>query len=358
MKNLVLIILFIVIQSREKSFAQHQRDSLTINFPLFISSALDGRMKEALRTLDNGPDSLLIRRHLVIKNELIKRFGYEEDIGTYHIIHKSPVDSLLSIYKSYWRRSLLGFNDIYDDSLKEDLINLFEIKNVKLGNDSLVDTKIEFALKKHIKSKGLYSTGFSRTGKYYDLLVWKSEKDTIYKFKLNNEKIECPVVFMEDFVSLGWQEYATADKIHPGGWATKNSLYCVKKSYDLNSESFLISYLAHEGRHFKDYSDFPRLSNPDLEYRAKLTELSMAKSTIFSLLYFFIANSNFESDDGHLLSNYFVIRDLSQKIFKKKFQNNIEEWKKINPDVIRKISYSLLMENGIFLVKNNKYVIN
>ena len=43
----------------------------------------------------------------------------------------------------------------------------------------------------------------------------------------------------------------------------------------------MISYLAHESRHFEDYQLFPKLKSADLEYRAKLTELSMANETLY-----------------------------------------------------------------------------
>lgn len=94
---------------------------------------------------------------------------------------------------------------------------------------------------------------------------------------------------MDEFVTLGWTEFATMDKYHPGGWATDDALNCVKKAYDVSSETFLISYLAHEGRHCSDYKHFPKLRNSaDLEYRAKLTELSMADSTLLQLIVFLL----------------------------------------------------------------------
>ena len=356
MKNFSLFIAFSFLLSNGNSYAQ-QSDSSKINFPAFVSFALNGNIKQGLKVLNDVPDSFLIRKHFLIKQELIKRFGYENDESSFNANHKSSIDSLFLIFKSYWRNSLLHFNDNFDTTLKRNLISFFKINNAMHLTDSLIDNKIELTLKNYVTSKGLHCAAFSHTGKFYDLLVWKSEKDTSYNFILNNENITCPVIFMDDFVTLGWQEYATADKIHPGGWATTTSLYCVKKSYDLNSESFLISYLAHEGRHFNDYSKFPGLSNPDLEYRAKLTELSMANSTLFSLLQFFIFNSNSKSTDGHQLSNYYVIRDLSRKFFNKDLQENIDEWKKINPDLIRKTSYEILLENNATLAKNhNKYI--
>ncbi len=190
-----------------------------------------------------------------------------------------------------------------------------------------------------------------KPGKYFDLLVWASEKDTTYSFSLHNEQTSAEVVFMDDFVTLGWEEYATLDRYYPGGWATKKALYCVRKVYDLNSEGFKISYLAHESRHFADYKIFPKLKSADLEYRAKLTELSMAQKTLYKTIEFFINNSNYESENGHSVANYCVIRDLSKVIFKNEFEKDISKWKEISVEQINKAAYDLLEANTESLMK-------
>src|SRR4029077_9164441 len=66
---------------------------------------------------------------------------------------------------------------------------------------------------------------------------------------------------------------------HTDGWATAMTLYAVRSAYDIESESFRVSYLAHEAQHFADYGRFPKLARPEREYRAKLTELAEAQAT-------------------------------------------------------------------------------
>lgn len=153
------------------------------------------------------------------------------------------------------------------------------------------------------------------------------------------------VLFMEDFVTLGWEEYATLGNYYPGGWATKDAIYCVKSAYDLKSENFLISYLAHEGRHFIDYKLFPKLESADLEYRAKLTELSLADKTMYELIEFFIQNANFASENAHSVANFCAIRDLSRSIFGIDFEKDISKWKSIRPSKINKAAYKLIQLN-------------
>jgi hypothetical protein len=228
-------------------------------------------------------------------------------------------------------------------------------KNLEVSDS---DEKFDKHLVNYIKSKGLHTTGFGQTGRFYDLLVWKKETDTVYKFTLHGQMIRTPVVFMEDFVTLGWEEYATMDKAFPGGWAKPTALYCVKKSYDLSSESFLISYLAHEGRHFEDYRLFPKLATTDLEYRAKLTELSLLEKTLFDTLSFFIANADYKTEDGHKRADYYVVSALSKKLFNSEFESDIARWKTLKPGTIHIASAALFSENTAALQKQGKKVVS
>ncbi len=66
--------------------------------------------------------------------------------------------------------------------------------------------------------------GLARPAGLYDLLVWRTEKDTTYSFAVNKDRLTVKVVFMDDFITLGWEEYATLGKLYPGGWATDQAL--------------------------------------------------------------------------------------------------------------------------------------
>ena len=83
-----------------------------------------------------------------------------------------------------------------------------------------------------------------------------------------------------------------------------------------------------------------------MEYRAKLTELSMAKKTLYQLIKFFISNANYDSDNGHSVANYCVIRDLSKTLFKVTFENDINKWKGFSIKKINKIAYKILQANA------------
>lgn len=318
-------------------------DSVKLDLSKIYSLCLDGNVTPALEILSAIDSSSLKDDDRKLKERFESRFKFEKDESGYLENKRSDISDLLKIYQGYWRKSLLNNSGNYDDELIKDL-------SVFLKSDENSDS-INIQLKNYISSFGMRTTGFGRTGKLLDLLVWSSETDTNYSISLHEEKINVNVVFMESFVTLGWEEYATMERYYPGGWTTKESLFCVKSAYDLNSEGFKISYLAHEGRHFSDYKIFPKLTSADLEYRAKLTELSMAKETLIRTINFFINNANYEGNNGHSVANYCVIRDLSKKLFNSDFEKDIKKWEQIKIEDINDAAYAILNENTKTLKK-------
>ena len=328
------------------------------NLKKFYSFALDGNIPEALKIL-SLEENLMNEDELKIKEEFLKRFGGNEDMSDFLIRKTSSIDGLLRIYRDYWRVSFLsGKSD--DTSLRSSLSSYFTSLYPldAVGSDLMNDDSLDTYLKRFIMDNGLKTTGFGKTGKFYDLLVWKNEHDTVYEFDLNGRKISPRIVFMTGFVTLGWEEYATLGKYYPGGWATTEAIHCVKDAYDLKSENFLVSYLAHEGQHFEDYKIFPKLSGADLEYRGKLVEISMANETLYKLLTFFINNADYESDNSHSVANYCVMRDLSLQIFDETFVADTEKWAGVSRERINEAGISLLEKNTENLTKAGSDVVN
>jgi hypothetical protein len=164
--------------------------------------------------------------------------------------------------------------------------------------------------------------------------------------KLPERTIQVHVVFLDRFVSLGWAGYATCGRAHSGGWATKDSLFALKSSYDLESENFSVSYLAHEGRHFSDYGRFPKLEQPELEYRAKLTELAMSKTTTYDLTVGFARMNGPDRSIPHQFANYWVARNMSRAVFQGDgVVDDAGRWRSVPADRIRREARRLLQEN-------------
>lgn len=344
------ILFLIILLFCLNTFAQKdQTDIMKIDKQKIYSYCLDGNVMPALAILKSYGDIKLNDEDLKFKTDIENRFGYEEDRSVYPVNGNTQIRGLLEIYRNYWRMSLLADNsDLYGkyDSLLKKNVSDFLSVQFPAGKDNFnIDDSIDVYLKKYISSKGLLTTGFGKTGKFFDLLVWKNQEDTTFTFILHGEETGAKVVFMEDFITLGWEEYATLGRYYPGGWATSDALYCVKSAYDTESENFKISYLAHESRHFADYKLFPKLKSADLEYRAKLTELSMAENTLYQTIEFFIKNSNYESENGHSVANYCVMRDMSITLFKSEFEKDISKWKGTDKEQINNTAYELLKAN-------------
>lgn len=298
----------------------------------FYGMCLDANVSKALQYVPKN-----------LAPEFEKRFKYETDQSDYLVKHTSVIDPLLAIFHNYWRKSLLDSTKKYEDA--------FNAEQQKFLNKE--------SYKDYIRSKNLYSTdSIDKVGRLYDLLVWRKQTDTAYSFRIHKEKLHVRVVLMEDFISLGWEDYATLGKFYPGGWATPDALYCVSAAYDKKSENFLVSYLAHEGRHLNDYKLFPGIKGKDLEYRAKLTELSLLDTMLFKMIQFFISNANANSENDHNLADYYVIRDLSRKLFHKEFETDTAQWKLLSKKHINKTACQLLKENTKTmrnLYKSNQY---
>lgn len=358
----IKILFFIILAGYCNSFPQNfQSDSVKIDWTKISSRALDADVSSALILLDIDSTKLLSEKDKTRKQDFEKRFKFDDDISNYlENRSKYGINDLLKIYVSYWREALLNKSKNYDTTLSVNLLDFFKslngTDNLNIADSIIPDTLNSF-VKNYINGKGLYTTGFGMTGKLLDLLVWKSQIDTVYKIKLYSEELDVRVCFMQEFVTLGWEEYATFGVYYPGGWATGDALYCVRDAYDINSENFTVSYLSHEGRHFSDYKLFEnKLSGAELEYRAKLTELSLAKETSMKLISFFLSNANFESNNSHSIANYFVIRDLSKKIFKVDYEKDFKKWEALNTEIIRSVSNDILDDNTEMLKKQGKNI--
>lgn len=150
---------------------------------------------------------------------------------------------------------------------------------------------------------------------WYDLLLWKSQWQQKLEIELTDQRLELNVIFMDDFISLGWTDFATLGMTSSGGWAAVDAIYCVSWAWNHDSENFAVSFLKHEGRHFADFKTFPNLGVIDLEYRAKLTELAFASTTLPRILANFTVNSSPNSGSPHAFANYLITRDLYRAIF-------------------------------------------
>ena len=290
--------------------SKQKRSGPNLLAPVY-SKALEGDVREALRILEKVPVDSLGGFERSERECLLRTFA-EKKLPPLEV--RDPfVAELIGVYREYWIRVLLQ-----ELSVPEGEMYLFKRLSAFLGGagyrakydslDDLLDELGSILLQKSFHSiRGV-------TRPYYELMAWGKETARTYDVRLPEITIPVKVVFMQDFAVLGWSAFATCGKAYSSGWAKKDSLYCVADSYDTASETFSVSYLAHESQHFADYKMFPKLEQPELEYRAKLVELAEAKETAHALVIRFASQTGHNRSAPHNFANLKVVTDLSRSI--------------------------------------------
>nr|WP_321231626.1 hypothetical protein [uncultured Psychroserpens sp.] len=318
------------------------------NFKKLNPYALRGEMDAVFEILEVADDNSLTEKQLIKKKNYYKRFLYRAENYNYNTSDPQIID-ILNRFQNYWRSIIIEKVDQkLADSLFRGEMNFFLKKHYKpkFSLDE-IDQDYYSLFKSYFKDKGMHGFAMAKTGHLYDLYLWKNEDEIVYDIVLpegSTEKV--PVVFMKNFISYGWSHYTTFGQSFSGGWVTPTKLFCVEETYDKNSEKFKISYVSHEGQHFLDKKIFPKLKQTDLEFRAKLAELSLAKKTINNLIKNFIIYSKNDTSDAHSFANYMVIKLLAKEVFDSEFESDIEKWKQIPHVRINEISLRLLKEHS------------
>ena len=318
----------------------------TKDFGSIYPHALRGDVKTALEILDSLPNAELTKKQLEIKEKYYKRFKEQNE----EVARKTEdpfVRYIIETFHNYWKKVFLRKSSLKkaEEVARNDLVEYLFANNLVEPNETKknVRNNLDKHIKKILRSKGHYSI-MSRTPPYRELMIWQEQTEQEYVIQLPEGEQRVKVVFMGDFLSHGWSEYATLGRSQAGGWTTKDAIYCLK-SYDVSSENFRVSLLVHEGQHFADYKSFPKLKATDLEYRAKLAELSKAKETIYSLLKHFTDNAKYDKKHPHPFANYCIIRDLSKRLFDQDFVSDMKKWEAISHEKINEASAELLKRN-------------
>ncbi|HET7904389.1 MAG TPA: hypothetical protein VFM17_07505 [Candidatus Eisenbacteria bacterium] len=276
-----------------------------------FDAALGGDMVAALALIDSIPAARLSPKDSATADCLTRTFRSpptSEDLPP-------RSGAILAAYRNYWQSVLLRRTTTAEaeSRLLSDLNAVVGAAAADTTGAGGLEAASEQA-KATIESEGLHAlTGV--TSPFWELMIWKVHTPTTYKVTLTDQTLDVRVVFLDDFVSLGWAAYATCGRAHTGGWATSEELYALKSSYVLDSEDFRVSYLAHEGRHFADYKRFPKLEQPELEYRAKLTEIALSDTTTHSLISNFSRRTLRDRSVPHSFANYCVARDMAKAVF-------------------------------------------
>jgi hypothetical protein len=310
----------------------------------YIALARQGdlrRAPELFGILGNAGGSPLDRE---LATSFENRFILQNDSGTE--LHENIfINRLMRIYTRYWTRSLLG--ELAFEHGKTWLES--EIGRLLIDHDPhaalATGSGAMAALDRALSLQGVY---FDRSfvAPWYDLLLWTRQRSERRQIRLTDQVIDLEVVFMDDFISLGWTEFATLGMTSSGGWTGSDAIYCVSFAWDRDSENFEVSFLKHEGRHFADFRQFTDLEVVDLEYRAKLTELAFADRTLAQILANFTVNSAANAASPHSRANHLVIRDLQRAVFGSGPPPQPDPWRQVPRETVNQAAAVLLEQDS------------
>jgi len=267
----------------------------------------------------------------------------------------SLIINVLTIFHNYWtsvlmKKESMGAAGEKYGLLLMNFINSYNQRNEEISKNKLNMDNLMSVLSNLLKQNGYYSR-IDKTGNIMDLIIWTKQSKETYTITIADTLVNVPVVFIDSTVTTGWEGYATFGHFYPGGWTSADTLYCIKKDYDINSEKFRVSYLTHETQHLLDAKTYSGCSGWLAEYRAKLAELSSAENTVYNLIDAFIKGSKNDSLLTHPFAEYKLIGDLSKDIFKEGFVTDRQKWDKVPFQEINMTSEKLLRQNSNTLTK-------
>lgn len=314
----------------------------------YISLALQGDLRSARELFDetgeNGTPSsdnglaARFRSRFVDQNEMLS-----PDTGD------AFVNSVVRVYREYWVRTLTRRHTVEEGAhfLETALLDLLRQsgETVQPHPASGAFDRVGAVL----RDKGFHYLE-AEAPPLRDLFLWKSEENKRYMVRLTDRTQAVRVTFMKEIYSMGWKEFATLGLVSTTGWVEGTNLYCVSQAYDRSSEEFRVSYLKHESRHLADFERFPGLPSSELEYRAKLTELAFASTTLRGLLEDFTSKSDPNPGAPHTFANHRVSRAMYLALYGKPMPGSGSPWLNVKVSAANQAARKLLRQNTGMLI--------
>lgn len=218
-----------------------------------------GRLRPAMEYLARFPEQAELYRQYMSLYQQEHYLSYDVD---------SQLQDILLAYQKYYRDAFY-----LEQSPEEAAEGLRARLAGLLGAGAASLDELEELAAEAFRAGGFHFLG-GRTGGCYGPYIWRTEELRRYEVELPEGVQEYAVKLLGGFVMESWLSYLTFALSGTGGWSNGDGLiHCVKRHYDLESESFRVSLLKHEAQHASDQSRYPGMSSADLEYRAKLVEL-------------------------------------------------------------------------------------
>lgn len=219
-------------------------------------------------------------------------------------------DRIIGIYRSYWQRAMvLADRNSAEEKLFNGLRNAIRRPDLKDREAVLTEVSVQ------LNARNIYTSSQGKTATLYDLLLYLQEEEKPYKVDLaDGTTFDVKVTLMRSMISSGWSRYFNCGGPGTGGFATSDGLFAIAETYDLDGEDFLGSFLTHETRHFADYKRYPDLEGPELEYRAKLSELAVVDKTQKEVVELFEGNQGDDRAIPHSYANKRVLIALRDRL--------------------------------------------
>jgi hypothetical protein len=334
---------------------QKRAQDETFSFDRIYYYAIQEDVKKILVSINSLNEDSLSVDQTELKRKYNARFLERSEVFNFNT-NDSLIINLLIAFQNYWTEVLMKESTVNNAENKyKTLITNLLLSSSNESEQNAIRFDFRNAMSKILKEKG-YFTRIDRTGNIMDFIVWTAQNVKTYDVKIQDTVLKVHVVLIDSVLSFGWEGFATFDHFYPGGWSAPDTLFCITKDYDLDSEKFLVSYLTHETQHLYDSKRYSGYSNWMAEYRAKLAELSVADSTIYALLGGFIKGNKNDIKLPHPYAEYLVIKGLSENILNKDFVTDLDVWKKVPSIKINEISKQLLKQNSRSLKLNKHYL--
>lgn len=274
-------------------------------------SALQGDVASAMEILARVPEAAFAGDALVFRNCMFERFGTTA-ATPFVSAEDAWITALGQTYVSYWQSVLTKAAPI---EAAEN--NLAAAVGQLIGRRMATAAELEDAepaLLAAAQGHGVHAL-LGRTAPLRELMLWKKQTVLERDVDLPGGREAVKVFLLDDFVLRGWGHYATCGRRSAGGWATETALFAVSPAYkNLDDEVFSVRFLGHEAQHFADKRRFPGLESWELEYRAKLVELSLATYSQPGTLKLFCENRAASSTAPHGYANARVVREIEERL--------------------------------------------
>lgn len=276
-----------------------------------FGAALQGDAKAALHALDSVPADQFSAFAAEYRACMHGRFDRDTPPYLASGLDDAFARDVLWAYQAYWWHALTapGTRDAQADVLLQRLRTLV---------GTTADDVHDFETLEPLLSTKLLEHGYHAlqglTPPLRELMLWRSEEVREYDVALPEGPQRVAVHLLDDFVAWGWGHYARCGLGSNGGWTTDEAIFAVRPGYpDLQDERYQVSLLGHEGQHFADKQRW-KLENWELEYRAKLAELTLADHSSQELLQNFSQSQSDNLSSPHTYANKRVLAAIRRQL--------------------------------------------